>query len=393
MDFGWTDDELAFRRRVTDFLDENWDRRGIAGGVATEEGSGPDSTRDFGQILAANGWLTMAWPEEYGGQAASYMAQMIFKEEATIRGAPTGGMGAAMVGPMMMIHGTEEQKREHLPKIANAEVVWCQGFSEPGSGSDLASLQTRAAREGDDFVINGQKIWTSGAQNADFIHILTRTDPEAPKHRGISYFMLDMKTPGITVRPLVQMHGAAGFNETFFEEVRVPAKNMFGEENRGWYVATTLLDFERSGVDRMATTQNAFDPLLNHAKQPDSAGQGRRIADSDAHRHKLAETAIELAVCRYLSYHVTWMQSHGLVPNHESSIAKVHSTELLQRNAQRGINMLGLSGVLKPESERAVMGGLYCQIYMQTTSRTIGGGTSEIQRNIIATRGLGLPRG
>ncbi|MEE8421884.1 MAG: acyl-CoA dehydrogenase family protein, partial [Dehalococcoidia bacterium] len=346
MDFGWTDEEIAFRKRVIDFLDENWERRGLNGGVATEQGSRTDNTRDFSKVLAEHGWLTMAWPEQYGGEAASYTAQMIFKEEATIRGAPTGGMGAAMVGPMMMIHGSEEQRREQLPKIANAEVVWCQGFSEPGSGSDLASLQTRATRDGDDFVINGQKIWTSGAQSADYIHILTRTDSEAPKHRGISYFMVDMKTPGITIRPLVQMHGAAGFNETFFEDVRVPARNMFGEENRGWYVATTLLDFERSGVDRMATTQNAFDPLLEHAKQPDSAGEGRRIVDCDAHRLKLAETAIELDVSRYLSYRVTWMQSQGLVPNYESSIAKVHSTELLQRNAQRGINMLGLHGAL-----------------------------------------------
>ena len=393
MDFGWTDEEVAFRERVTSFLDENWARRGLNGGATSEEGDRDDGERDFSRVLADHGWLTFAWPKEYGGEAASHMAQMIFKEEATIRGAPTGGMGAAMVGPMMMVHGTEEQKRDHLPKIANADVVWCQGFSEPGSGSDLASLQTRATRDGDDFVINGQKIWTSGAHHADYIHVLTRTDPEAPKHRGISYFWVDMKTPGITVRPLVQMHGASGFNETFFEGVRVAARNMFGEENRGWYVATTLLDFERSGVDRMATTQNAFEPLLAHATQPDSAGEGRRIADSNMHRQKLADTAIELDVSRYLSYRVTWMQSHGLVPNYESSISKVHSTELLQKNAQRGINMLGLAGALKPESAHAPLGGLFCQIYMQTTSRTIGGGTSEIQRNIIATRGLGLPRG
>jgi alkylation response protein AidB-like acyl-CoA dehydrogenase len=206
-------------------------------------------------------------------------------------------------------------------------------------------------------VINGQKIWTSNARHADWIHILTRTDIDAPKHRGISYFLVDMHTPGITVRPLVQMHGAAGFTETFYEDARVPASNMVGEEHRGWYVATTLLDFERSGVDRMATTQNAFEPLLALATEPGSAGEGRRIADSDAQRRHLADTAIELEVSRLLSYRVTWMQSSGLVPNYEASISKVHSTELLQRNARRGINAIGLHGALAPDSKHAVLDG------------------------------------
>jgi alkylation response protein AidB-like acyl-CoA dehydrogenase len=392
MDFGWTTEEAAFRERVRAFLRANWSRQGATPGTSAEDVD-RERYREFEEALARHGWLTMAWPKAYGGADASYIEQMVFKEEATVHGAPSGGMGASMVGPMLMIHGTEEQKAEHLPKIANGEVTWCQGFSEPGAGSDLASLQTRAVRDGDEFVINGQKIWTSGAHHADWIHVLTRTDPEAPKHRGISYFMLDMRTQGITVRPLVQMHDAHGFNETFFEDVRVPAKNMIGEENRGWYVATTLLDFERSGVDRMATVQNAFEPLLEHARQPGSAGEGRRVVDSDVNRNKLADIATELEVSRYLSYRVTWMQSKGLVPNYEASISKVHSTELMQKNARAGINMLGLYGALKPASKHAVLGGLYCQIYMQTTSRTIGGGTSEIQRNIIATRGLGLPRG
>ncbi len=391
MDFGWSQDESEFRKRVRSFLEANWAKSEVAAQYAGE--SSWERHRAFEHALADNGWLTMAWPEQYGGQGASHMEQTIFKEEAAIHGAPNGGMGASMVGPMLMIHGTEEQKREQLPKIAGADVVWCQGFSEPGAGSDLASLQTRAVRDGDEFVINGQKIWTSGAHHADYIHVLTRTDPDAPKHRGISYFMLEMGTPGITVRPLEQMHGVSGFNETFFEDVRVPAKNMLGEENRGWYVATTLLDFERSGIDRMATVQQAFEPLLEIAPQPDSAGEGRRVTDTDVNRHLLADTAVELEVSRFLSYRVTWMQQQGMVPNYEASISKIHSTDIMQKNARRGINMLGLHGALTPQSKHAVLGGLYCQIYMQTTSRTIGGGTSEIQRNIIATRGLGLPRG
>src|SRR5690606_30702032 len=209
------------------------------------------------------------------------------------------------------------QKREHLPKIASGEVQWAQGFSEPGSGSDLASLQTRAVRDGDDFVINGQKIWTSGAHHADWIHVLTRTDPDAPKHRGISYFMVPMSTPGISVRPLEQMHGAHGFNETFFEDVRVPAKNMIGEENRGWYVATTTLDFERSGVGRAAAVQRIFERYVAYAAEPNSAGEGRRIADSATSRLNIADTAIELEIGRSLGYRVAWMQGKGLVPNYE----------------------------------------------------------------------------
>ena len=350
-----------------------------------EEGS--DRGHEFEKTLAEHGWLTLAWPTEYGGQGAPHVEQMIYKEEAALHGAPTGGGGVSVLGPTLMIHGTEEQRTEHLPRIANAEVLWCQGFSEPGSGSDLASLQTRAVRDGDEFVINGQKIWTSGAHRADWIHVLTRTDPEAPKHRGISYFMVKMDSPGITVRPLIQMHDLHSFNETFFEDVRVPAKNMIGDENRGWYVGATLLDFERSGVQR------AFGRLLEFATEPDSAGEGRRVADDDVHRHRLAETAVEGEISRYLGYRVAWMQSQGMVPNYESSMSKAYGSELSQRNARRGINVLGLHGQLRPKSEHAALEGQYCQLYMSTVSPTIAAVTSEIQRNVIATRGLGLPRG
>ena len=386
MDFSWSDEEQGFRGTVRAFLDEHWKDH-------DPEEQGTERARAFEQTLAETGWLTMAWPAEYGGRGASYIEQMIFREEAATYAAPVGGQGSNMVGPTLMIHGTEEQKREHLPRIASAEVRWCQGFSEPGAGSDLASLQTRAERDGDDFVINGQKIWTSGAQRADWIHLLTRTDPDAPKHRGISYFMVDMKTPGITVRPIEQMHGASGFNETFFEDVRVPARNMFGEENRGWYVATTTLDFERSGVHRAAAVQRVFDGLLEHATAPDGAGEGRRIADHAMSRLRLADTAMELEIGRSFGYRVAWMQSRNLVPNYEASMSKMYNSELTQRNARRAINMLGLYGTLRPQSKHAMRGGQFCQLYMSTVSSTIAAGTSEIQRNVIATRGLGLPRG
>jgi len=384
MDFGWNEEERAFRDKVRDFIHSNW-----KGGFDAEEEGDEDGSwerlREYQKEMAKNGWLTMAWPKEYGGQAANFMEQMIFAEESALVGAPGG---AGLVGPTLMIHGTEEQKREHLPKIAAAETVWAQGYSEPGSGSDLASLQTRAVRDGDDFVINGQKIWTSGAHHADWIHVLTRTDPDAPKHRGISYFMVPMSTPGISVRPLEQMHGAHGFNETFFEDVRVPAKNMIGEENRGWYVATTTLDFERSGVGRAAAVAMHHQAFMDFAQDPANG-----VELSNPQRHAMAEWKMEAEVGRIIGYRVAWMQGNGLVPNYEASMSKVFNTEATQRGARRAINALGLHGQLKPASPHAVINGMFCQLYMSSVARTIAAGSSEIQRNVIATRGLGLPRG
>ena len=258
MDYKFSTDDENFRGEVVGFIDDNW---------VPPEGTnepGDDSyfhaERAFEKRAAGKGWLTMAWPTEYGGRGASHIQQTIYREEAAYRGAPgAGGQGISMVGPCLMLHGNEAQRQEHLPRIASAESYWAQGFSEPGNGSDLAGLQTRAVRDGDDFVINGQKIWTSGAHYADWIHVLTRTDTEAPKHRGISYFLLDMKTPGIEVRPLINMLGEHGFNEVYFSDVRVPASNMMGEYNRGWYVAATLLDFERSGVAWSATSRKSVE--------------------------------------------------------------------------------------------------------------------------------------
>src|SRR5581483_3403415 len=203
-----------------------------AGGQGFRRASGP--LGEWRDKLAERGWIAPAWPKEYGGAGLSTMEQFILNEEfAEARAPQLGGMGVSMAGPTIIIHGTEEQKAEHLPKILRGETQWCQGFSEPGAGSDLASLQTRAVKDGDDFVINGSKIWTSGAQFANWMFMLARTDPDAPKHRGITYFLVDFTTPGITLQPLVQMTGAAGFNQVFFDNVRVPAKNVVGEVNRG----------------------------------------------------------------------------------------------------------------------------------------------------------------
>ena len=390
MEFNFTDEQEQFRQEVRTFIDANWDAPPAT--LEPDNQEAFDASRVYEKKLAEHGWLTMAWPKEYGGRAADFMEQLIFREESAYSGAPgAGGQGISMVGPCLMVHGTEEQKERFLPPIANAEAVWCHGFSEPGSGSDLASLQTRAVKDGDDYVINGQKIWTSGATHSDWIHILTRTDTDAPKHRGISYFLLDMKTPGIEVRPIIDLAGNHVLNETFFTDVRVPASQMLGEENRGWYVAATLLDFERSGVNYPAQARRVTEDLTTWAKN--NHRNGGRVYDQPGVADGLADLALSAEVCRLLSYRVVWMQGQGLIPNYEASAAKMFGTELNQRVANFGINMIGLAGQrIDPEDSDAPLQADLGRMYMTTVPYTIFAGTSEIQRNIIATRGLGLPR-
>jgi alkylation response protein AidB-like acyl-CoA dehydrogenase len=362
-----------------------------AGGAGFQLAAGPMG--EWRQKLATQGWIAPAWPKEYGGAGLSTMEQFILNEEfAEARAPQLGGMGVSMAGPTIIIHGTEEQKAEHLPKILKGETQWCQGFSEPGAGSDLASLQTRAVKDGDDFVINGSKIWTSGAQFANWMFMLARTDPDAPKHRGITYFLLDFKTPGITVQPLVTMAGTAVFNQVFFDNVRVPADNVVGEVNRGWYVGTTTLDFERSGIGSAVGTRQNVERMIQWAK--DNVQKGHSMLERNPLvRLELADRLVEAHVAKMLSYRVVHMQNVGMVPNHEASMAKLFSSELNQRISRTGIKMVGLYGIAwdgqNPNSPNRAQ---YSRSYVSSVSGTIAGGTSEIQRNIIAQRGLGLPR-
>jgi alkylation response protein AidB-like acyl-CoA dehydrogenase len=349
---------------------------------------------EWRQKLAARGWIAPAWPKEYGGAGLDTMEQFIMNEEFAEAGAPqVGGMGVSMVGPTLIVHGSEEQKSEHLPKILKGEVTWCQGFSEPGSGSDLASLQTRAERDGDDFVINGQKIWTSNAQNANWMFMLARTDPEAPKHRGITYFLLDFTSSGITVQPLVQMSGNAGFNQVYFDNVRVPAKNVVGEINRGWYIGTTTLDFERSGIGSAVGVRKTVEELIEWTKKNADSNQSM-LKRNPLVRYELIDRYIESQVARMLSYRIVDMQNRERIPNHEASMAKLFSTELSQRIARTAMKTVGLYGLTwDRNSEYAPNHAAYARSYVQSVGQTIAGGTSEIQRNIIAQRGLGMPRG
>jgi alkylation response protein AidB-like acyl-CoA dehydrogenase len=391
MDFAFTAEDEAFRDELREFLRDNWGLGDTVSGIAAEDDETFERGRGFAKQLQTRGWLTLAWPKEYGGLGASHIRQSIFAEEAAYHGAPSGGSGVHFVGPAIMVHGTEDQKNRFLPPIAHGEVTWCEGFSEPGSGSDLASLQTRAVLDGDDYVINGQKIWTSGARRADWIIVLARTDPDAPKHRGISCFLADMRTPGITVQPIMQMHGRPGFNQTFFDNVRVPRQNILGEENRGWYVAATTLDFERSGVGRFASSRRNLDELTAYCREASFGGV--RVIDRPGVREKLADLSIEVSVGRWIAYRVAWMQGAGLIPNYEASMSKLFGTELAQRVARAGVDIMGLYGMLYEGSKWAQLEAKMQLAYLSSTSFTIGAGTSEIQRNIIATRGLGLPRG
>jgi alkylation response protein AidB-like acyl-CoA dehydrogenase len=363
-----------------------------AGGAGFKLQEGPMG--EWRRKLGDRGWIAPGWPQEYGGAGLSVMDQFILNEEFAEAGAPQiGGMGVSMAGPTIIAHGTEEQKAEHLPKILKGETVWCQGFSEPETGSDLASLRTRAVRDGDDFVINGSKIWTSGAQNANWMFMLARTDPEAPKHRGITYFLLDFTSPGITVQPLVNMAGGANFNQVFFEDVRVPAKNVVGEINRGWYVGTTTLDFERSSIGSSVGLAHAVNDLIAWVR--DNAGTSKStVSRNPTVRAEIVDRYIEAKVAKMLSYRVIHMQNVGMIPNHEASMAKLFTTELTQRVYRTAMRAAGLYGLVWDQgSEYAVNRGQYARSYLQSVSSTIAGGTSEIQRNIIAQRGLGMPRG
>ncbi|MCK9519022.1 MAG: acyl-CoA dehydrogenase family protein [Dehalococcoidia bacterium] len=401
MEFRDTAEEAAFRAKVRGFLDAEFPpevaERPVEWGLFNASGTivNPnirEFLRGWTKKLNEHGWGAPAWPKEYGGGGLSVKEQFILAEEFAWRRAPRpGGIGHGWAGPTIMTYGTDEQKAEYLPKIISGEHHWCQLFSEPGAGSDLASLQTRAIRDGDDYVINGQKIWTSGAHGAHMGILIARTAPDAPKHRGISYFLLDMKTPGITVRPLVNMLSSHEFNEVFFEDVRVPRSALLGEENRGWYAATTTLDFERSGIGSSVNHQLITKDLVRFARENET-GRANLAANPNL-RLDLADAAIEAQVEGLISYRIISMQDRGEIPNREASIAKLFSSELDVRLSVLGMKLGGLHAQVNDREVHSSMGGRFPRFYMHATTSPIGGGTSEIQRNIIAMRGLGLPRG
>jgi alkylation response protein AidB-like acyl-CoA dehydrogenase len=394
MDLSFSPTEEHFRERVQRFLRENLPPGWGKGGGRPPGMSQIEFLKDWQRRLYDNGFLGMAWPKQYGGQGASQVEMAIFNEEvARLRApGPLNVLGLSMAGPTIITHGTEEQKKRYLPRILNCEEIWCQGFSEPNAGSDLASLKTRAELKGDEFIVNGQKVWTTLGHISDMCMLLVRTDPEAPKHRGLSYLLVEMRTPGITVKPLRQMTGEAEFNEVFFDEVRVPRANLLGPQNEGWRVATTTLMNER-GTSALATVTRyriVFDEIVDLARS--TRRNGEPASQDPVMRQQLAQCYVDLEMMRFTAYRTFSKILKGGNPGPEGSISKLAWSELNQRMMELVMELEGPASQLMRGSPHAIEGGRWQHHFLRSRANTIEAGTSEIQRNIIAERVLGLPR-
>jgi alkylation response protein AidB-like acyl-CoA dehydrogenase len=350
--------------------------------------------RAWQRQLCEGGWVGIHWPKAYGGQGATLVQQAIYAQEMARARAPqpANGLGISIVGPTLIEHGTEEQKKRYIPKILNADEIWCQGFSEPNSGSDLASLQTKAVLDGDEFVVNGQKIWTSLGQYADWCILLVRTDPHAPKHKGITFLLVDMHSPGVTVRPLKQITGHAEFNETFFDNVRVPRANVVGDINDGWRIAMTTLTYER-GISTLATQvrmQQQLDAMIDYART--SRRNGQTLSQDPVLRQQLAAAYIRVEIMLLNLYRGITTQLRGRPPGPEASLTKLYWSELDKWMQELGMTLQGPYAQLMRESKHAVAGDWQYN-FLRSRAGTIYSGTSEIQKNIIGERVLGLPKG
>ena len=388
MDFNWSEDEDAFRREVADFVQAE-----MTPELKEGEGGGLWSTpakRAFAKKLAQRGWVGISWPKEYGGQDRPIAYQYILAEELSYAGAPHTGTGVGTIGQTLMRRGTDDQKREILPRIVNADIEFAIGYSEPNAGSDLASLEVRAELRGDEYVVNGQKIWISAAHFADYIWLAARTDQTAPKHKGISLFLFPMDTPGITVTP-IQKIGDMRNNVVFFEDVRVPRSALVGEPNRVWYYLAEALDFERIHLFPFGPVKAAGDRLLRLVRAaPETV---TRLPYWKALRHRVAELQIEIEVQHLLSMRVLDVERGAGVPNVEASVNKLFGTELQQRIARAAMDVAGLYGQVRRGSPRMLDGQDLATAYEGSLIGTVAGGSNEINRSVIATRGLGLPRG
>ena len=395
MDFQYTPAQEAFRREVRGWLEQNLPADLCVDDAFDERVAADRATFErrvaWQRKLYDSRWVGISWPAQYGGRDATLMEQIIFDEEYFRARAPVlpGYSGVNMAGPTIIEWGTEEQKRRFLPRILSGEDIWCQGYSEPGAGSDLASLATRAEDRGDHFVVNGQKVWTSGAQFADWIYVLVRTDPAAPKHRGISYLLADMKTPGITVRPLVLMNGHRHFNEVFFVDVRVPKENLIGRQNEGWKPAMTTLMYERkSGGGRGYTEQLVRLRTL----AAELSVSGRPAWEDPLVRQGFAQLWIDATCLRYTRLRNITRQLRGEPPGPEGSILKLFGSELGVRIADFAGELLGPRVLVNRPSAAVPDAPRWYNRVVSARQYTIAGGTSEIQRNIIGERVLGLPK-
>lgn len=388
MNLNATPQELEFRTELREWLVANLPQP-FEGGKSEEERGYFEYLKKWQRTVYDGGWAGLSWPREYGGRGAGIIEQALFQEEWARAEAPPliNVLGLSLIGPTIIAVGTEQQKKRFLPKILSAEEIWCQGFSEPNAGSDVASLGTKAVRDGDDFVVNGQKIWTSLAHLSDWCLLLVRTNTEVPKHKGITALLVDMRTPGITVRPLKQMTGESAFNEIFFSKVRVPVENVLGEVNRGWQTAIATLMNERAnlGLGSYVIFKRNLDALVSRSR---TVKRGTTTASNDpVIRQKLAQAWLELEVFRLTNLRALSGMANSSVPGPEGSILKLYWSEMNQRIQQTAMEALGPHAQLEDFDE-----GRWVFNYLRARGNTIEAGTSEIQRNIVAERVLGLPK-
>jgi alkylation response protein AidB-like acyl-CoA dehydrogenase len=398
VDFTLTPAQEAFREEVRSWLKANIPRDWETRAMGSADGPRPeayDAMRAWQRKLYDAGYIGLTWPKEYGGRGLTFLEEMILHEEMALAKAPPvlNILGVGMGGPTIIAYGTEEQKQRYPAKILSCEEIWCQGYSEPNSGSDLAALQTRAVKDGEHWVINGQKVWTSLAHIADFMMLLARTDPEAPRHKGITYFLLDMKLPGVTVKPLKQLTGDAEFNEVFFDNVRVHESQVLGGVNNGWAVGLTTLMYERLalGFGLQVRLRIALDSLIELARKMDK--HGRTVVKDPIMRQKIAQLWIDTECLKYTGARAITKLLKGEMPGPEASTGKMGWVETHQKLQELAMEIEGPYSQLLRGSDWAVDGGLWQYTFLRSRANSIEGGTTEIQKNIIGERVLGLPKG
>ena len=395
MDFTLTPEQEAFRQRVRAWLEASIPREWRAvRNPDIPRAEAFDMLRRWQRQLYDAGFIGLTWPREAGGAGLTFLEEMVLHQEMALAKAPPilNILGVGMAGPTIIAYGTDEQKKRYPPKILSGEEIWGQGYSEPDAGSDLASLQTRAVKDGDTWVINGQKVWTSLAHIADWMMLLARTDPDAPRHKGITYFLLDMHAPGVTVKPLKQITGDDEFNEVFFDNVRVHESQVLGGVNNGWAVGLTTLMYERLalGFGLQVRLRIALDGLIDLARRMEK--DGRVITKDPVMRQKLAQLWIDTESLKYTGARAVTKLLRGELPGPEASAGKMVWVETHQRLQELAMEIQGPYAQVRG-GDRAVDGGLWQYTFLRSRANSIEGGTTEIQKNIIGERVLGLPKG